>query len=573
MFKWVLPYKKELILGSAAALLYSGADLLFPWGTKLFLDQVLTQQRRGWIPWLTLLLVSAVFARFAFAYNKNKLAFQAAEKGSLQLKKKLIQKLFSLPVYQIEKTPSGHIINLFVHDIDCLKRFYADSLSQFFFSLLYTAVLFSFLLWIDPLLSLFSLFFIPLTAAVFFRVNQGDKKDLNLFKQQQGLWISRLQEVVRMIKTVTVSHQRKGEAKKFYHEWKKAFYLAMHSRRRNALFISFGEAFSTLGLVFLLFFGAYAVLNGRLTLGELLAFYLVFAYLFVPVGRMVSLQETYKDARHSYKRVSSFLALKTGPPELKSKGIPLKNWSGGVAFENVCFGYEPGKPVLKDISFELMPGEKVALVGPSGSGKSTIVRLLCRFHSPLSGKVKIGKQNLAGLDYGSYALRLGLVFQEEDLLSRTLKENIFYGLDFPPEEKRSKMGEVSFLSPLSARLPEKENSFVGERGLYFSGGERKRVALARAFLRDPQLLILDEASASLDSESEREIRQILNPLIKGRTCLIVAHRLSTVLQADRVLVLNGGRIAEEGSPDDLMRRGREFTALFNEQISRIAAGT
>lgn len=555
-----------------AALLYSGADLLFPWGTKLFFDEVLTQKKGSLIPLLTLMLFGAVAARLFFSFAKNFLAYRAAEKFALFLKAKLSDHLLLLSVPYIEKNSSGHLVNLFVHDVDCVKRFFAESLSQFFFSSLYVLVLVGFLFWLDPYLAFYSTLFIPLAAYGFFWVNRGEKKDLRDLKEIQGIWMNRLQGILQSIKTVVGFRKEKFEKKRLFRFWKESFGLAMSSNRRNALFAAFGEALSTIGLVILLALGTYAVLSDRLTIGGLLAFYLVFAYLFVPIGRMVSLQETFKEASTSFVRIETFLKVCPSKSTQFAKKIKLKNWKGDLEFKNVSFGYTPLRPVLNKVSFQIEPGEKVALVGKSGAGKSTIVRLLCRFDFPSLGQILVGGQDLHALDYSSYATHLGLVFQEDDLWEETVRDNILYGNPKATSSQLEKAISMAGIHRLLEQLPQGLQTVVGEKGILLSGGQRKRIAIARAFVKDPVFLVMDEVSASLDSESEREVQAAMRNLMRGRTTLMIAHRLSTVCQADRVLVLHQGNLAEMGTPEELIAGGKIFCELFQDQMKYLVSG-
>lgn len=568
LIKQIVPYKKELLLGSAATLLYSGADLLFPWGTKLFFDHVLVQKNLDWVSWITALLVVGVVARLSFAFLKNYLSEIVAEKSLLHLKRRLTQHLFRLSVRSIERTSSGQITNLFSHDMECLRRFFSEALSQVLFSFLYLAVLIGFLVWIDPFLALYSLLYLPIVGAAFVWIGKGEKKDLFEVKSLKGNWLSRFQRVLVAMPTVLGYAKHLFEQKKLYSFSKETLKLSLKSHRRKALFQASGEALASVGLIALLFLGSFAVINNRLTIGQLMAFYIVFGYLFIPIGRMISFYEPYKDALTSFKRIEYFL--KQEPKRKASSPIFLeKQWRGDLSFEAVDFSYGPRK-ILNNITLSIQSGEKVAIVGKSGVGKTTLLRLLCGFESPDSGTIWIGEQKLSQLEELSYLNQLGIVFQEDHFMEESIEENILYGVSQATQKEWNRAIQIAGLEETLKRLPKGKQSLMGDGGVQLSGGERKRIALARALIKQPKFLILDEPTAPLDSQNESYFQEIFSQSVYSGSVLLVTHRLSTLMQVDRVYLLDQGSIVEQGSPEDLLSKGGAFVDLFDNQLTRVA---
>ncbi len=515
--------------------------------------------------WVVGLLLFGVGARLFFAFLKNYFSEKIAEKSALQLKRKLTEHLFRLPLRYLEGTSSGQITHLFSHDIECLKRFFAEALSQFLFSLMYVAVLVAFLIGIDFYLAVYSLLYLPVVGCAFAWIGKGEKEDLAQAKNLKGDWLGRFQRVLSAMPTVMGYGKRYSEQKKLYAFSRKTLLLSLKSHRRKALFQSCGEALSSVGLILLLFFGAFAVLNNRMTLGQLMAFYLVFAYLFVPIGRMISFYEPYKDALTSFKRIENFLQQEKRVAP--THAIPLeKNWNGAVYFDQVDFAYTQRR-VLSEITFGIQAGEKVAFVGRSGVGKSTLIRLLCGFEKATAGRIFVGNHLLNELDEATYLKQVGVVLQEDHFLEETIKENIRYGNPAATNRELKKVIELAGLDEVLTRLTKGWESPMGDGGVQLSGGERKRIALARALLKQPKLLILDEPTAPLDDQNEARFHQIFTSVMEQCTTLLVTHRFSTLAHANTIYVLDQGRIVERGSLAELTTKSQFFSKLFETQIT------
>jgi subfamily B ATP-binding cassette protein MsbA len=310
--------------------------------------------------------------------------------------------------------------------------------------------------------------------------------------------------------------------------------------------------------------GQIRVSQGVMSSGEFLSYLAMMFMMYNPIKRLSQAHNEYQHGKAGYQRVESILDVACEVELANRRGldVPLK---GEVSFEQVAFAYRPDEPVLKGISFHVMPGEVVALVGSSGAGKSTLVNLLLRFYDPQSGIIRFdGRPHT---DYSIYSLRhgIGLVTQEVFLFNDTVKNNIAYGSDFD-DRQIQKAAEIARAAEFIDALPQKYESMVGERGVFLSGGQRQRISIARAVLKGPPILVFDEATSSLDSESEKLIQDAMNDLMKGRTTFIIAHRLSTIVNADRILVMQDGRVVENGKHAELMAMNGLYHSLYHLQF-------
>ena len=302
----------------------------------------------------------------------------------------------------------------------------------------------------------------------------------------------------------------------------------------------------------------------RLTAGGYVQFTAFLAFMVAPVVQLVSIGTQLTEAMAGLDRTKELMAEREEDSE-PAREIELGPVVGDVRFENVGFAYDPDKPVLHNVSFESLPGTVTALVGSSGSGKSTIISLVCGFHTAVSGAVTIDGNDLAKVKLSSFRPQLGVVLQETFLFDGTIRENILFSRPGATEEQFLKACQIARVDEFAERFEEKYETIVGERGVKLSGGQRQRLSIARAILADPRILILDEATSSLDSESEAMIQQGLNFLMQGRTTFVIAHRLSTIRKADQILVIEGGRILERGTHKELYRAGGRYFDLYTRQ--------
>ena len=313
-----------------------------------------------------------------------------------------------------------------------------------------------------------------------------------------------------------------------------------------------------------MYLGAHQVIANRLTPGGYVTYVMFLAFMIAPIVQLVTIGTQLTEALAGLDRTTEILCEREEDSE-PARTNSLGTIRGDVAFHDVTFSYEPGKPVLHGISFESKPGTVTALVGSSGSGKSTIISLICAFHTATGGQVLIDGIDLATIRLSSYRQQLGVVLQETFLFDGTIRENILFSRPNATEEQLMEACRIARVDEFAERFPEQYDTIVGERGVKLSGGQRQRLSIARAILADPRILILDEATSSLDSESEAMIQNGLSYLMQGRTTFVIAHRLSTIRRADQILVVEQGEIVERGTHETLYALGGRYYDLYTRQ--------
>jgi subfamily B ATP-binding cassette protein MsbA len=356
------------------------------------------------------------------------------------------------------------------------------------------------------------------------------------------------------------------EAARFRRAVERFFVAVMRRARLRVSFTALVDAVPVLGTIAVFWIGTHELVAGRITLGALLAFVTYLGSLYAPVRTLARLSNQAQAAGASAERLADLLAPDPGPTEAPD-AIAIGRAEGRVVFERVSFAYRPGRPVLKGVSFEIRPGEMVALVGPSGTGKSTVVKLLLRLYDPTAGRITLDGHELRTLTFASLREQIALVLQDPYIFDGTVRENIRYGRLDAADAEIERAARLANAHDFVAALPQGYETQVGSKGIRLSGGQQQRLAIARALLRDAPILVLDEATSSLDSESEAAIQQALERLTARRTTLVIAHRLSTVRRADRIVVLDAGRVVEAGTHDALLAAGGLYRRLYERQLA------
>lgn len=470
----------------------------------------------------------------------------------------LYRKLVSLPLYYFDGHRTGELSSRITTDVAQLHDMLSSTLAEFFRQVATLIVGVGIILFLSPKLTLFMIATFPLLVIMAFVFGRKIRK---LSKSRQDELANAnvvVDETLQAIKVVKAFTNELFEVIRYKKALNQAMETALKASRYRAAFVSFIIFALFGGIVLVLWYGAKLVFTGELTVGELTSFIIYTSFIGAAVGGLGDLYSQVQKTIGSSERILEILAekeettinLNPAPtPTSEFKKIP-----GEIIFRKVHFSYPSRKDVtvLDNISFEIGRGAKIALVGPSGAGKSTVAQLLLRFYEPQSGEILIDNKNI--LDYTVEELRsnIGIVPQETILFGGTIRENILYGKPDASEteiiDAAKKANAWSFIDS----FPDKMATVVGERGIQLSGGQRQRLAIARAILKDPSILVLDEATSSLDAESERLVQEALDQLMQNRTSLIIAHRLSTVRKADIIFVINNGRIMESGTHDELL---------------------
>ncbi|MFN2231817.1 MAG: ABC transporter ATP-binding protein [Anaerolineae bacterium] len=497
--------------------------------------------------------------------TESYLTRRLAQNVILDLRSDLYTHLQSLSIGFYEAKGAAEITSRAMGDVGALAGGFMGPLTRLAGELTQLAWALFFLMRIDPRLTLLSLAVAPPVGYAVYRFG-GQMRDLawRMRVAQSGFW-SFLTENISGMREIQIFGRERYELDRFHSRAHQVDQLGTRDAILDAaLTYLTGLLFST-GETVILLTGGLAAYQGKMTAGKLAAFLMYLRLLYNPV---ITLSRRYDQTLRTLASATRVFELLDTVPEVRDRpsARPLSAVRGEVRFEKVCFRYRPDQEVLQDVSFLAAPGEHVALVGHSGGGKTTISKLIPRFYDPDKGRVLVDGQDVRDVTLRSLRSQIAVVFQESFLFNGTVWENIAYGKAGATEKEILRAAKAANVHPFVMSLPEQYDSVVGERGVWLSGGQRQRIAIARALLKDPRILIMDEATSSVDSETEQLIQQALERLLCGRTSITIAHRLSTIVHADQILVIERGHIAERGSHDELLRLGGAYSRLYRAQV-------
>jgi subfamily B ATP-binding cassette protein MsbA len=481
------------------------------------------------------------------------------------LRVKLFKHLQSLSLRFYQEYRTGKLISNILTDVTALQSMLttvvvtaASTLFQLFFVTLMLVLL-------RPTLALICLFILPILYVVWTIFRQTLRNRSASLREHMSEVSANLSEVINGIKVVKSFGKERAENRQFMERLKPTFDMSVSLSMRSIMLMIVMDQISIYTLITVLGVGGYLVSQGRMTIGDLVAFYSYVGMFFSPVVALTNLVPVLSEGSVSAERL---MKLMDTMPEVKDPTHPVRigRARGQVSFDKVCFHYQPNRPILKDFTLDFEPGLKIALVGPSGSGKSTIASLLMRFYDVTNGSIR-----LDGIDIRDIALRelhenIGIVLQDSFLFSGTIEENIRYGTKHTSFEEIVEATKMANAYEFIRELPDGFRSQVGENGVSLSGGQKQRIAIARTILHNPSVLILDEATSALDTISEAVVQQALDKLMIGRTTFIIAHRLSTVRNADLIVVLKEGEIAQIGQHEQLLCQDGPYRTLYAMQL-------
>jgi len=563
-----------LIPGTILLVLGSAMGLLYPQGMRLVLDTADGKPTPSWLPsdrpeLLNLLIITMVVVAVIQALSiagRFYLFTVAGERAITRLREALYRRILEQDVAFFDGQRTGDLTNRLSADTTVLQGAVSANISMVLRNLASGIGGIGMLLYTSPKLGLLMLGVVPAIAvgAVFYgrKVRKLSKEVQDRLADASAV----ADETFGGLRTVRAFAAEKAEVARYKKQNDESFLLAKRRSRASSLFlavVSFA-GYAAAALVF--WYGGKLVLNKEMTTGQLTSFLIYTLIVGVSLGALADLWADFMKAVGAAQRVFELLDRK--PDIVPEGGMELPSLKGAIAFSKVTFAY-PSRPdagVLKSLSLEVAPGEVVALVGPSGAGKSTLAALVMRFYDPVSGAILVDGHDLRELEPSWLRRQIGTVAQEPILFSSTIADNIRYGRPDASDEEVIAAAKVANAHSFISLFPDGYKTLVGERGIQLSGGQKQRVAIARAVLKDPRILILDEATSALDAESEHLVKEALERLMRGRTTLVIAHRLSTVLGANRVVVIDGGGIVQEGTHQALMAEEGLYKRLVERQF-------
>jgi ATP-binding cassette, subfamily B, bacterial len=551
VFRFVLPYRWTFIIGLVALALSSGILLGFPYLAGKLLDVAqgnrdfyLTSINQIGLALIAILLVQGVFS-FLRVYTFTKVS----ERTLADLRQHVYTKIIWLPISFFDKRRVGELISRITSDVATLQDTFTFTLAELLRQLLVLVIGIPVIFILFPHLTVFMLLTFPVLvlAALFFGkfIRKLSKKTQDQLANSNVI----VEETLHSIAVVKSFTNEVFEVARYKKSLAEVVKTAIHASKYRGAFISFTIVALFGGIVAVSWYGAYLVQSGEVSVGELFSFVLYTTFI---GGSIAGLGDIYSQLQRSVGASERILEILDQSDEHTQANHALK-LSGKIEFSQVQFSYPTRSEahVLKDISFSIKPGERIALVGPSGSGKSTIINLLMRFYTPSSGEIKVDDVNSTQYNLSDYRHNIGIVPQEVILFGGTIRENIAYGKPNATDEEIIEAATKANAWEFIAGFPEKLNTLVGDRGVKLSGGQRQRVAIARAILKNPTILVLDEATSSLDAKSEKLVQDALEKLMENRTTVVIAHRLSTIRKVDRILVIKEGAIVESGTHQEL----------------------
>jgi ABC-type multidrug transport system fused ATPase/permease subunit len=557
--------KGRLALGLLLMLISRLAGLVMPASSKFVIDEVIGKGRHELLIWLALAAAGATIVQAATSFSLSQILGVAAQRSITEMRKKIEQHVLRLPVSYFDSTKSGVLISRVMNDAEGIRNIIGNGLVQLVGSVVTATLALGILFYLNWKLTLITLVtlaaFGTVLAMMFKRVRPLFRTRGEINAQVTG----RLAESLGGIRVVKAYTTEKREDIVFA----KGVHKLFRNVAKTITAVSGTTALGTtvIGVVGVIIMvgGARAITGGTMTLGDLFMYLMFTGLLAAPVMGIASIGTQITEAFAGLDRIREIMKQPTEDQEDASRE-PIDVVRGDVTFEDVTFEYNEGVPVLKHVSFEAPAHTTTALVGSSGSGKSTLISLVMTFNRPKSGRVLIDGRDLSHIRLRDFRSRLGIVLQDNFLFDGTVIENIRYGKPDATFEQMREAARIAHVDEFVEPLEKKYDTVIGERGIKLSGGQRQRIAIARAILADPAILILDEATSSLDSESEAKIQDGLRALRRGRTTFVIAHRLSTIRGADQILVIEEGEIVERGTHHDLLAKNGRYKQLYDKQF-------
>jgi subfamily B ATP-binding cassette protein MsbA len=562
--EFIWPRRKIVVVGLILIVISRLASLVLPGASKYLMDDVIVKKDLHML-WILLAVVAgSIVVQAVTSYLLTKLLSVEAQHLISLLRIKVQKKILSLPISYFDNNKSGALVSRIMTDVEGVRNLVGTGLVQLIGGLLTSVISLVLLIRISPMMTFYVLVPVAIFAVVALKAFTYIRPIFKMRGVINADVTGRLTESINGVRVIKGFNAEAQENKTFEKGVEQLFLNIKKSLTSTAIITSSATLLLGLASAGIMGIGGYMIIQGQLTFGDFLAFTLYLGFMIAPIVQMSNIGSQLTEAFAGLDRTEEIMNM--DPEDDKAVRImPLVDIKGDIKFENVSFAYEEGKEVVKGISFDAPSGSVTALVGSSGSGKTTIASLSATFITPDSGKITIDGTDLSKVILTDYRKHLGVVLQDDFLFEGTIRENILFARPGAGEQRLSDAVKSAYVNEFTDRFEKGLDTVIGERGVKLSGGQRQRIAIARAILADPKIIILDEATSNLDTESESLIQQSLNELMKGRTTFVIAHRLSTIRKADQILVIESGEIAERGNHEELIKKQGRYYDLFTYQ--------
>jgi ATP-binding cassette subfamily B protein len=567
LWKFIGPYKRLFWAAMLLLPLQQAFGLAQPYLMKIGIDQYIAQRDLGGLQTVGLLFLGALAGETATVFFHYYLTMLVAQRCLADLRVAVFSHVQKLPMSYFDRNPVGRLVTRMTTDVDVLQEMFSSGVMTLISDFVMIMWIVGIMFYLDVHLALVSLALIPPMAIAinFFRVKA--RQTYRLIRERLARINAYLGEAISGM-TVIQLFAREGRSFREFDELNSAHRDAYHlSNLYEAALYSMVEAAGSVSVALLLWYGGGEALHGAIGIGTLVAFKEYLHRFFVPLRDFSQKYAVMQSAMSAAERIFQLL---DNPPVIESpkSAVVPKPFRGEVVFDNVWFHYKPGDPVLKGVSFRIAPGEKIAVVGATGSGKTTTIKLLNRFYDIQQGSIKVSGADVRDWDLQALRRHIGVVLQDVFLFSGDVRTNLALGDRSVPLARIEAAARSANAENFIRRLPDGFNALVRERGSNFSAGQRQLLSLARVLVFEPEILVMDEATSSVDTETEALIQDALEKVMENRTCVVIAHRLSTIRNADRIIVLHHGEVREMGSHSELMARGGIYHRLYQLQYER-----
>tara|TARA_B100000809_G_scaffold266360_1_gene328713 strand:- start:6871 stop:8607 length:1737 start_codon:yes stop_codon:yes gene_type:complete len=571
-YKWafkeyIWPRKKIVLVGLVLIIIRSLAGMVLPFASKTLMDDIVPSKDISALWILIIIVCASILVQALTSFSLTRLLSVEAQHLIYLLRSQVQRKLLSLPINFFDNNKTGALVSRVMTDVEGVRNLVGTGLVQLIGGSITAVISLVILININALMTVFVLVpvgifaFIAMKAFVYIRPIFKNRGVINA--EVTG----RLTETLSGVRVIKGFNAEEQENKSFQEGAEKLYLNVKKSLTATALITSSSTFLLGLASAGIMGIGGYFMMDNTMTFGEFISFTLFLGFMIAPIVQMSNIGSQLTEAMAGLDRTQELMEMTIEDnPEVRTNY--LKDIKGDIVFNDVSFSYEESKEVLHNISFEAPSGSVTALVGSSGSGKSTIASLAATFLSPTNGAVTLDGLDLSKVNLSSFRTHLGVVLQDDFLYAGTIRENILFPRPNATEEELISAVEGAYVNEFTDKFEDGLDTVIGERGVKLSGGQKQRISIARALLANPKIIILDEATSNLDTESETFIQKSLNTLMKDRTTLVIAHRLSTIQQADQILVIENGSIVEQGKHDELIAKKGRYFDLYTYQ-SRI----